>query len=489
MEYITSVNKLRLKFPDEKGLLFKDLTLSFKKGEKVLLLGPSGCGKSTLIQVLSGLIPYSIDIPIKSENIQIPNSWGFVFQDPDSQFCMPFVDEEIAFVLENLQVPREEMPERINELLDMVGLQLEDIHTSIQALSGGMKQRLAIASVLALNPDVIFLDEPTALIDEEGTEQIWNTVKNISRDKTIIIVEHKIEQIIDFVDRVIIFTPDGELLADGNMTYIFSNYKEELKKYGIWYPGAWEDFKRENNQKPVSLRNDNEVHLKNFHGYRKKEVKISLEEALIHSGEWIAVNGQNGAGKSTLLLSLMQLIKTSGDYQINEQSIKKLADLQRKAYLVFQNPEYQFITNSVFEEISYELKGGKEINNEYFHKKANDLLTIFGLHDKQHQHPYHLSLGEKRRLSVATAFIQNPKLLLLDEPTFGQDAQNTFKLLELIEAERQKGTIIIMVTHDLNIVQHFATRIWEVKEGRVISDRKKNETKKEAEEKAYEYSI
>jgi energy-coupling factor transport system ATP-binding protein len=488
METITSVNQLRLKFPDEEGLLFKVLTMSINKGEKVLLLGPSGCGKSTLLQVLSGLIPKSIDIPIKSESIQIPDSWGFVFQDPDSQFCMPFVDEEIAFVLENLQVPRKDMHARIIELLNTVGLHLDNIHTEIRTLSGGMKQRLAIASVLALDPQVIFLDEPTALMDEVGTAQIWETVKEISRDKTIIIVEHKIDQIIDFVDRVIVFTNDGKIMADGDRSYIFSHFKEELKKYGIWYPEAWEEYKKERNQNFFTRLNENMVYLENFRGYRKNETMVSVEKTSIYSGEWIAMIGENGAGKSTLLLSMMQLLNTSGNYLINGRAIKKLADLQRQAYMVFQNPEHQFITNSVFEEITYEVRQNNE-NSKAIIKKATDILTVFGLNDKQKQHPYHLSLGQKRRLSVATAFMQNPRLLLLDEPTFGQDSKNTFMLLELLEEERRRGTIVIMVTHDLNIIQHFATRVWEVKNGKVINDWKKDDSKIESKGTAYEYSF
>lgn len=477
MEGITSVNKLSLKFPEEEGLLFKDLSVSFQKGEKVLLLGPSGCGKSTLLQVLSGLIPQAVDIPIKSESIQNPDSWGFVFQDPDSQFCMPYVDEEIAFVLENLRIPRKEMTDIIKELLATVGLCLNDIHTEIRTLSGGMKQRLALATVLALDPEVIFLDEPTALIDEEGTAQVWDTVKAISKNKTIIIVEHKIDQIIDVIDRVIVFTHDGKIMADGNSTYVFSNFKEELKRFGIWYPSAWEEYKKEKVQNTFMETSDYMLRLENFRGYRKKENTITLEKAAVHTGEWIAVTGANGAGKSTLLLSMMQLLKTSGDYRIDGRPIKNFADLHNRAYYVFQNPEYQFLTNSVIEEITYELRQRNEVSNADVVKKAKDLLTIFGLKDKQKQHPYHLSLGQKRRLSVATAFIQNPQVLLLDEPTFGQDSKNTFKLLELLQEESQKGTIIIMVTHDLNIIHHFATRVWEVKNGKVISDWKKDEIK------------
>ncbi|WP_310257687.1 ABC transporter ATP-binding protein [Fictibacillus barbaricus] len=462
----TSVDQLRLKFPNEKRMLFKDLSVSFNKGEKVLLLGPSGCGKSTLLQALSGLIPSTIEVPIKYNEIQVPKSWGFVFQDPDSQFCMPFVDEEIAFVLENLQVPRSEMKGKISELLNIVGLDLEDIHTEIQTLSGGMKQRLAIASVLALNPDVLFLDEPTALIDERGTNQIWNTVKEVSKDKTVIIVEHKIDQILDFVDRVIVFDPFGEVIADGNVQHVFSTFKEMLHQYGIWYPGVWErHMLNEKGKAPKWEPNAIEqttLTLGHFKGYRKKEVMVSFDQAHVSAGEWIAVIGENGAGKSTLLLSLMQLLKTNGNYCIDDKPIKGIKNLQNKAYFVFQNPEYQFVTNTVYDELAFALNHQKA-EPEYINEKVTELLIAFGLHDKKNHHPYHLSLGQKRRLSVATAFIQNPKILLLDEPTFGQDSQNTFRLLNFLKKEQQKGTIIIMVTHDFNIVNHFATCVWEVR--------------------------
>jgi energy-coupling factor transporter ATP-binding protein EcfA2 len=272
MTLAAQVEKLRLKFPGGKSLLFKDLSTSFYKGEKVLLLGPSGCGKSTLLQVLSGLIPRSIEVPIKAEAIVTPKSWGYVFQDPDSQFCMPYVDEEIAFVLENLQIPRENMPEKIEELLSMVGLKFDHIHTNINTLSGGMKQRLAIASVLAMDPDVLFLDEPTAMLDPEGTKEIWDIIKKIGSDKTCIIVEHKIDHVVDFVDRIIVFNNNGEIIADGNKEEIFSTYKQEFLQYGIWYPGVWEDYLKTYN-KPVQnhLQEHKEILvLKDFKGYRKK---------------------------------------------------------------------------------------------------------------------------------------------------------------------------------------------------------------------------
>src|SRR5699024_3382384 len=163
------------------------------------------------------------------------------FQDQDTQFCMRFVDEELAFVLENLQVPREKMDERMIDELERVGLHVEP-HTRIQDLSQGMKQRLALASVLLLDPDVIFLDEPSALLDPEETVQIWDSVKEVSEDKTVIIVEHKIDQISDWVDRVVLFDDYGKIIADGAPNTIFKDYHEEITAYGIWHPHVWEDY-------------------------------------------------------------------------------------------------------------------------------------------------------------------------------------------------------------------------------------------------------
>jgi energy-coupling factor transport system ATP-binding protein len=277
-------------------------------------------------------------------------------------------------------------------------------------------------------------------------------------------VEHKIDQVLDYIDRVIVFNPDGEIIADGNAHYVFSTNKEILREYGIWYPGVWDNFSlhREKNKTLTSPSTvQNQLHLENFKSYRKKEVMISIEEISASSGDWVTVIGENGAGKSTLLLALMQLLKTTGTYQINRKQVKGIKNLEDVAYFVFQNPEYQFVTNTVFDEVAFALKH-KKADKKVILERVTELLTTFGLNEKQHHHPYHLSLGQKRRLSVATAFVMNPQILLLDEPTFGQDSKNTFRLLELLEKERQKGTIILMVTHDFSIVKNYATKVWKV---------------------------
>lgn len=470
------VSQLRLKFPGSASLLFDDLTLHVRPGEKVLLLGPSGCGKSTLLQVLSGLIPDVIEVPLKYEAISRPASWGYLFQDPDAQFCMPYVDEELAFVLENLRVPREKMPELIRFYLEEVGLELEDPHMPIAALSGGMKQRLAIASLLALDPAVWFLDEPSSLLDPEGTREVWETVKRVTANKTVLIVEHKIEDVVDFVDRVVLLDTDGRMLADGEPARIFLECRQQLKTFGIWYPGVWEDYGGRRSlqdgrgARPQPARTGEPLlRLQAFAGYHGHAKKIEADLVELHPGEWVTVVGKNGAGKSTLLAALMQLIPTEGGYWINGRSVKGLSDVVDTASYVFQNPELQFIANSVFDEVAFNFRRDGEPEGGVV-SKTEALLDEFGLLPQRNQHPYQLSLGQKRRLSVAAATVKAQVLLLLDEPTFGQDAASTFALLEKLEAWRAKGIAIVMVTHDPGIVRTFATRVWEVRDGKLVAD-------------------
>lgn len=477
MAMVTGTKNLRLKFPGVESLLFRDFSLSFEKGEKVLILGPSGSGKSTLLQVLTGIIPHSVDIPVKAENITIPESWGFLFQDPDTQFCMPYVDEEMAFVLENLQVPREKMEDLIHYYLAQVGLKLEDIHTNIQTLSGGMKQRLAIASVLALEPEVLFLDEPTAMLDPEGTADVWNTIKEIGEEKTVIIVEHKIDQVVDFVDRVVLLNEKGQLMADGPKQEIFKDYHHVLIEQGIWYPGVWEEYIETHSVQLTAKEQPGEklaLSLSDFSGYRGKIKKITVPQLEVRVGEWITIVGSNGAGKSTFLHALMNLIKTKGTYRIFDQDYKKIKNFSDYVTFVFQNPEFQFVTNTVYEEVAYTLQL-ENWSPESIDRRVNELLAFYRLEKHREHHPYQLSMGQKRRLSVAAAIVKEQPILLLDEPTFGQDAKNTFAILEQLEMLRSHGTTIIMVTHDWNIVNHFATRFLQIENGEIVADHERSE--------------
>lgn len=490
------VTDLRLKFPGEERFVFKDLTFHVQRGEKVLLLGPSGSGKSTLLQVLSGIIPSLVEVPMRCKEQVQPSAWGFVFQDPDTQFCMPYVDEELAFVLENLAVPQQEMQERMATVLQAVGLHLPERHVLIESLSQGMKQRLALASILLTDPQVLFLDEPSALLDPEGRVQIWDTVKQISKDRTLVIVEHRIEEIVTFVDRVVLFGPDGRCLGQGTPREVFSMYQSELVEFGIWYPGVWEHFfaspEGDELLKPLPVLPLPEgapsdlaplLELSCFRGLRLGRPVIEVEHAVIAPGDFITITGPNGAGKSSLLLSLMGLLPSEGTYLLQGKRMndhhggknkwwrsrkKQIIEAASHISFVFQNPEFQFVAEQVAEEIAFSLRQEKW-PEEAISRHVQEALLTFGLEGLDQRHPYQLSLGQKRRLSVAGAAVLNKSVLLLDEPTFGQDAVNTFAILQVCEQLRRQGTAIVMVTHEEMIADKLATQRWEVREGRISS--------------------
>jgi len=455
------VTNLRLKYPGDGPLVFKGLSLTIRPGEKTLLLGPSGCGKSTLLQALCGIVPDTVELPMKADERVVPERWGYVFQDPDAQFCMPYVDEELAFVFENEEIPRSEMPERIRRCLDLVGLSLPEIHTPIDRLSQGMKQRLAIATALALEPDVLFLDEPTALLDPEGTAQVWETLTRVAAEKTVVIVEHKIEGILDWVDRVVVLTPDGALLADGTPADVFEGFRQALVDYGIWHPGVWNCVPPpERDGAAASDAEEPVLILDGFRGLRGGKTAIAVDREAVRPGEWIMVVGENGAGKSSLLLSVMRLLRAEGRCVAFGAEARKTELVARNVGFVFQNPEFQFVADSVEEELLFALDAPDE-------REAERLLAAYDLLPLRGRHPYQLSMGQKRRLSVAAALAKGQQLLLLDEPTFGLDAKNAFHLLGMLEELRRRGTAVVMVTHDPEIVRRYGTRVWRVAEGRI----------------------
>jgi len=478
------VEHLRLKFPGEPDIFFHHLTLHIPKGQKVLILGPSGSGKSTLLQVLSGLIPHSIEVPMRYSRIQWPASWGFVFQDPDTQFCMPCVDEELAFVLENQGVPRSEMESRMREALAQVGLSFDDLHIPIQSLSQGMKQRLALASVLLLKPEVVFLDEPSALLDPEGTEQIWASIKQSLHDRTVILVEHKINAIVDWIDRIVLLDEQGRLIADGHPDDVFRHHKAAFERYGIWYPAVWDEYLASSRWKAIRANRERSglsaadcetvLELEQFEAYRGKPCKLRVDKASVNERSWIAVTGENGAGKSTLLLALAQLIPTAGTYILRGRVIPEQPKKRRVpegVALVFQNPEMQVVADTLFDELALPLaKSGWK--RDEMEGEVRRISQYFHLPLEPGRHPYDLSLGQKRRLSVATAMAEQASVLLLDEPTFGQDARNTFAILEYLEQLRLDGKTIVMVTHDRRVVEHFATEEWVIEKGRLKEIRK-----------------
>ncbi|MFI8574186.1 ATP-binding cassette domain-containing protein [Rossellomorea aquimaris] len=306
------------------------------------------------------------------------------------------------------------------------------------------------------------------MLDEESTKSVWETVKTTCKDKTLLIVEHKLSHVLEIIDRIILFDANGRIVADGPKAHILSNFKETLKIVGVWYPEAWNDYLSSHPPEKVAPFGKTNLKLENFKGYIQKEVKIHLQNAVSLKGEWIAITGKNGAGKSTLLHSLMKFIQTTGTYELYGSQVKG-KNVPEECTFVFQNPEFQFVTNSVFDEVAYTFRRGK-VDEGSVEEKVHALLKRFKLDPYKHHHPYHLSMGQKRRLSVAASLVRNKDILLLDEPTFGQDSQNTFTLLEMLQDYQKEGSTILMVTHDENIITHFASRVWVIENGRLTQD-------------------
>ena len=476
---------LSVRFYNRTQSILSNVTLSINKGEKVLVLGPSGSGKSTLLSALAGIIPVHIEAEVSGE-VFLRRKTGVMFQEPDSQFCMLRVDEEIAFSLENQSIPKSEMDSIILDLMDKVGLNV-DRKTPIETLSGGMKQRLALACLLALEPEVLFFDEPTAQLDPAGRMEIFNLLNQMAQttNQTMVFVEHVLDGCIEWMDRVIMINEQGSIIADGKPEEILQKFHHEMVEAGIWrpklFPYEWRDVV-ENTAHPLAIELSSSFKLEpparsseplmsteNVEiGYGKKTIvkDINLD---ISKGEWISIIGANGSGKSTFLKSLIRLepIK-KGEIHFQNKEFKKWPDreLYEKAGFVFQNPELQFITDTVFEEIAF---GGRQRDwqEEQIHAKTMQLLQEFGLESHANSHPFALSLGQKRRLSVATMLLFDQPLLLLDEPTFGQDEKTANELIKRLKQRQEQGTTIVMVTHDMDLVDAHSSQVILLNQGSV----------------------
>lgn len=478
-EYALQVEQLRLKFPGEDSLVFQDLSISIKHQEKVLILGPSGSGKSTLLQVLSGIIPSFYEVPLTYQSLKRAEQWGYVFQDPETQFCMNIVNEELAFVLENRNIDRDQMEPLMQQVLEQVGLNI-DLHTPISSLSQGMKQRLALASVLLLEPSIIFLDEPSALLDPEGKTHIWSSLRHTLQHHTVVVVEHHIDGILDWFDRIIILDHQGAIIAEGNATEIFHKQRHLLDQYGIWHPHSWESFLTESSPLPKDkkIRNNLQLpilQLRDYDALRGGQSVCYAHDADAFRGDWITITGRNGAGKSSLLLSLAGLIESRGSLFLNEKLVKQhKKHIPAELSLIFQSPELQFIADTVLDELLISLAPPEQAYKAFIKKQGKQYLSFIQERLAHYQldlpldrHPYQCSVGQKKRLSLLTAFVKHTPILLLDEPTFGQDARNTFIILRTLMELTEQGATIIMITHDPMIVNHLATKQWHISDGKL----------------------
>ena len=459
-----------------KNAALSGVDLDIAPGERVLVLGPSGSGKSTLMGGLAGLLggaeegeasgTLTVDGVAPAD---ARGRVGLLMQDPEAQVVLARVGDDVAFGMENLGVPREEIWPRVENSLEAVGLSVPLDHSTTE-LSGGQKQRLALASILAMGPGLLLLDEPTANLDPSGVAEVRAAVETVVErtGATVVVVEHRVDVWASLVDRVIVVA-DGAIAADGPLDEVLEQQGDALRERGIWLPGddvaaevgpAPEVPPASSEAAPIARVSDLTI------GYDASAPVRSGIDLTIERGVSTCIVGANGAGKSTFALTLAGLLSplegavevetsdgTAGDP--HEWSSKQLLG---RMSMVFQEPEYQFLAATVAEELAIGPRAAGMSEAEIA-PLVEEHLEALGLTKLARANPMTLSGGEKRRLSVATALISAPELLILDEPTFGQDRGTWLGLVRLLRAALARGVTLVSITHDPAFVAAMGQRV------------------------------
>ncbi len=447
-----SVDGWGWRYAGRKSWAIRNLDLQVSAGSRVLLLGASGSGKSTLMAGLTGLLTgedgeFEGAITVDEHPSSSPQARGLIAlvqQDPDTQLVMEHVGDEVAFGLENLGVPEQNIWSRVRDALAQVGLHVPLNHPTAE-LSGGEKQRLALACALAMQPQVLLLDEPASNLDPRGVREVREAVRAIT-GTTLVIIEHQVDAWLDQIDRVIVLDR-GELIADGPPRRTLEENRRLLLEAGIWVPGEPIPVRELEGSRSGSsiLTRDLDI------GYQPGRPIIQGLNLDLGRGVSTCIVGENGAGKSTLALTVAGLLDPLSG------SVERLGTVQ----MVFQEPSYQFLKDNVRGELELSL-AKSELTEDQRRAKVNHFLQMMRLDSLSEAHPQSLSGGEKRRLSVATGLIGEPDILILDEPTFGQDRNTWLNLVQLLQMAVRRGTTLVIITHDQELVRVLGQEIVEV---------------------------
>lgn len=493
----------------------KNINLTIYEGEKVLIVGPSGSGKSTLAHCINGLTPFyyqgssegSLKIMGKETKdmsiFEISKVVGTVLQDPDSQFIGLTVAEDIAFKLENDCTPQSKMKSMVEKVSKLVGIE-NQLDFSPYSLSGGQKQRVTLAGVTVDDIDILLFDEPLASLDPATGKSAIELIDKIKNEtgKTTIIIEHRLEDVLHRnVDRIIVMN-EGEIIADMNSDELIasdllnkSGIREPLYITALKYAGV--DITKEINPGRIETIdinkckkileqwdkehgvdkavNDNEVllELKNISfQYEKKNLILKDVSFKIHKGEMVSIVGKNGAGKSTVSKLICGFYKqTNGQILLNNReitndSIKERAD---KIGIVMQNPNQMISKTMIFDEVALGLRF-RGIKEEEIKDRVYDTLKICGLYEYRNWPISALSYGQKKRVTIASILVLNPEIIILDEPTAGQDFKHYNEIMEFLVELNKKGVTIIMITHDMHLMLEYTNRAIVLADGMKLDD-------------------
>lgn len=510
---IIQLMDVSFRYETEQPTVLHQVSLTVNQGESILMLGSSGAGKSTLLSILSGFIPRIIPGHLegaillqgmdaaKMKMADFAHTVSTVMQNPESQLTSLTVEDEIAFALENFKVPRQEILDRVGEIIKQTGMERIRDH-EVYALSGGQQQRLSIACALVREPQMVILDEPLSNLDPLGATEVMEIIGTIMKknNTAVVMTAHDFSGFPHLFERVIVID-QGKIAKDGPIQEVLSDvpfFREKGLEIPVYIEWAYEHLGDAMKKAPLSVEEAHEM-IKSSIGKKysyknmipekraRPEKKQGLVPALkvsdvditfgknrivenvnfqVESGEIVALLGYNGSGKSTIALAIAGAIApSSGSIEIFSEKLqfrrgKLQKNVKAKVGYVFQYPEHQFIYDSVLKEMMHDLK------QEHLERARQELKGL-GLPDDE-KHPYELSGGEKRRLSVKSSIMIDPDILILDEPTYGQDARYRSIIEKDLMELHAKGKTIFIITHDMSLVDRIATKVLVMHYGKLV---------------------
>lgn len=492
--------------------------ISFKvyPGEFVLVLGRSGSGKSTFSMLMNGLIPHSIPGNLTgtvevdglttsaSPVHELATRVGMVFQDPDAQIVNVLVQDEIHFGMENLLWNEEIIKAKGRESMRRLGIESLRFR-NVMSLSGGQKQKVILSSVIGVAPKLLVLDEPTANLDPLGTREVFEIIGQLNREHniTVIMVENRVDELVEWITRVVLLE-DGTITLDGPPRDVYRNLHG---RDGLWLPQVTEmamkyspDDKhflpvtvdegvefllnRFAPQSRTSHREETpdpspgstpilDVKQLNFRYHPKMPLVLQDVSLQIPSGGIVAIVGQNGSGKTTLARLLVRIHNPpAGTVFLQGADIRQLSlsEVSKRIGYAFQNPDHQFVANTVYDELAYSLRA-HQLPEDVVDQKTREMIQRMSLDNKEQASPFSLSVGERRRLSVGTMLILDQPLLILDEPTIGQDPSRARALMQLLADQAYiHGHTLLLITHDMRLVADWTKRTVVLNRGEILYD-------------------